>query len=236
MTPEAELLRGYAENILAQETKVKELLHETGGTSLCIGATKTIGEYVIAAQAVNYLHTKGNTLSIDVDNTEKLLSKVSDGKLDFALIEGFFDRKQYASRLYREEPFVGICAHDHPFAGRRIDFDELWGEHLLLREEGSGTRNILEQILQEHSHSTDEFHQITTIANFGLMRHILKMVNGITFGYRALLSEDQDLSEFSIHGCDTVREFNYVFLDNPFARNAVDYFDSFRSDTSKSKI
>ena len=47
MTKEAELLQKYAENVLYQEKKLKAELEHSDGVSLSIGATKTIGEYVI---------------------------------------------------------------------------------------------------------------------------------------------------------------------------------------------
>jgi hypothetical protein len=76
---------------------------------------------------------------------------------------------------------VGLCAQNHPFAGKTIPLNALWDEHLILREEGSGTRNILEQMLAEQNHTVKEFHRVTTISNFGLMTKLLPATGGITF-------------------------------------------------------
>lgn len=228
MTREAEILRQYAENILYHENKVKERLHQKKGWNLSIGATKTIGECVITDQIANFLAAEGNTLSVEVDNTEHLLELLSKGQLDFALIEGFFDRSKYACRLYRNESFVGICAANHPFAGKTIPLDEIWSEHIILREEGSGTRKIFEQLLAEKNHSVQEFSRITSIGNFGLMTQLIERLHGITFAYSALLSRNANLAAFHVADCNAVREFNYVYLDNPFSLQAVEYFDSFR--------
>lgn len=228
MTREAHLLRGYAENVLYHENRLRSQLHARGGWSLSIGATKTIGEYVIADQIAGFLADKENTLSVEVDNTERLLGLLSDGKLDFALIEGFFDRSKYASRLYRREAFVGICASGHPFAGKTVQLDDIWNEHIILREEGSGTRNIFEQLLAQHNHTPAEFRRITTIGNFGLMTRLIERLQGITFAYAALPQGNGHLATFQVEGWNVLREFNYVFLDNPFSLQAVEYFDSFR--------
>lgn len=228
MTPEAEMLKKYAENVRYQERKLIEQLSGKSTRSLAIGATKTIGEYVITGQVSRYLSVPGNCLSVEVDNTEHLLDMLSNGKLDFALIEGFFDRRRFKSLLYRTEPFVGICAGPHPFAGRTISLDEIWKENLLLREEGSGTRNILEQLLKERNHSFAEFSRITTLGNFGLMAQVLEKSKGITFAYQAVKVSNDALSTFSVEGMNAVREFNYVFLDTPVSLQAVEYFDSFR--------
>lgn len=228
MTDEAVILKRYAENAMYQEKKVRDEIHAKAGWELSIGATKTIGEYVIGEQVVNYLADPGNRISIEVDNTKHLLNLLSDGELDFALIEGFFDRKQFASRLYRIEPFVGLCGRTHPFANRTVSPELLWNEHLILREKGSGTRNILEQLLSERNRSISEFSRVTNIGNFGLMVQLLKGGSYITFAYQAVMNQSGELATFQVEGWNTVREFNYVFLDNPFSKQAVDYFDSFR--------
>ena len=228
MTREAELLRIYAENVQYQEKKLREQLKMPEVVRLSIGATKTIGEFVIPEHVSRFIADDRNALSVEVDNTEHLLARISDGDLDFAIIEGMFDKTKYASTLYREEPFVGICARAHSFAGRAVSFDELWSEHLLLREEGSGTRDIFIQTLSEHSHSLAEFSNVTAISNFGLMIKVLEQTGGITFAYRALLSQNKNLSEFHIKGSETVREFNYVYLDTPFARSGVEKFEEYR--------
>lgn len=235
MTPEAELLKKYGENMRYQEQKLTRQLHGAGTCSLTIGATKTIGEYVIPEQVSRYLSKPENRLSIEVDNTEHLLNMLSGGKLDFALIEGFFDRRRFESLLYRTEPFVGICARTHPFAGRTVSLDKIWRENLLLREEGSGTRNILEQLLNEKNHSAAEFSRVTMIGNFGLMTRVLEKGNGITFAYRAVKEANSNLASFSVEGMNAVREFNYVFLDTPVSLQAVEYFDSFRCERKSGK-
>ena len=235
MTPEAEMLMKYAENIRYQERKLVGQLCGKSTRSLAIGATKTIGEYVIAGQVSRYLSVPENCLSVEVDNTEHLLEMLSRGDLDFALIEGFFDRRRFKSQLYRTEPFVGICAGTHPFAGRTVSLDEIWKENLLLREEGSGTRNILEQLLKERNHSFAEFSRITTIGNFGLMAQVLEKGRSITFAYQAVKESNNALSSFGVEGMNAVREFNYVFLDAPVSLQAVEYFDSFRCEAFAKK-
>lgn len=228
MTAEAEILKYHAENMLYQERKVAGLLASKSGRCLSIGATKTIGEFVIAEQVLRYLEDPDNRICVEVDNTGRLLRLLSDGKLDFALIEGFFDRQQYASRLYRNEPFVGLCGKMHPFAGRTVLLSDLFGEDLVLREDGSGTRNILEQLLREKNHSIAEFARVTCIGNFGLMSKILSATRGITFAYRSVHTTNDGLAVFNVEGWNIVREFNYVFLDNQYAAEAVTFFDSFR--------
>jgi DNA-binding transcriptional LysR family regulator len=228
MTKEAELLQKYAENVLYQEKKLKAELEHSDGVSLSIGATKTIGEYVIDKHISAFLSVPKNSISVNVENTETLLSELSAGKLDFALIEGYFDKSRYASKLYRKEPFVGLCGKNHPFANKTVPIDKIWIENLILREEGSGTRDILGQLLTEYNHSFAEFDRITTISNFGLITKLLENNNCITFAYRAVGENNDALAEFCIKGWNVSREFNYVYLDTPFSEYAVNLFENYR--------
>lgn len=225
MTKEAELLRKYAENVLYQEKKLKSELTMHEGIHLSIGATKTIGEYVIANHISGFLSDPKNSMNVIVENTDTLLSALSAGDIDFALVEGYFDRSKYASRLYRKEPFVGLCGKYHPFAGHTVSFDQIWKENLILRESGSGTRDILEQLLTEKNRSLTEFQRITTVNNFGLITKLLENNNCITFAYRAVGENNDALAEFHVKGWNISREFNYVYLDTPYSGKMVELFE-----------
>ena len=98
--------------------------------------------------------------------------------------------------------------------------------NVISREEGSGTRKILEQLLYEHNHSFADFKRITTVSSFGLITKLLEKNNCITFAYRAVKGGNNALAEFRVDGFSVSREFNYVYLDTPFSQYAVEYFDS----------
>lgn len=227
MTREAELLRKYAENVTYQEKRLKTLLSEKEGCRIALGATKTIGEYVIAEHIAAFLSDPANRISVKVDNTEHLLAALSEGEIDLALIEGYFDSSKYASKLYKKEPFVGICGACHTFAGREISLANVLNEELILREEGSGTREILKQLLTDKNRSFSDFRRITTISSFGLAADILAKGIGITFAYRAVMEHDKRLAEFKVKGWEIVRDFNYVYLDNPLSEQAAELFCSY---------
>lgn len=227
MTEEAEIFKEYAENILYQENKIRQKLKNKKGYKLIIGATKTIGECVIQKKCQAFLKEKSNTLCVEVNNTENLLKQLEEGKLDFALVEGLFDRIKFKNRLYKKENFTGICKKNHPFANKRVSIEEVIKEHLFLREEGSGTREIFKNILIQKNHSLSEFKNTTVAGSFQLLISLLKSTNGITFAYKSVLSLYTGLCEFNIDGVDNEHEFNYVYLDTPFSKEAVEIFDSF---------
>ncbi|MBD5133664.1 MAG: LysR family transcriptional regulator [Clostridiales bacterium] len=226
-TEQAALLERGAHAMKYQEERLREDLRLRQAPSLSIGATKTIGEFIIAEHVSRYLAEPGNRLSVDVDNTARILERLNRGKLDFAIVEGYYSRSEYGDRPYQKEPFVGLCAQDHPLAGRTVPLDTLWTEDLLLREKGSGTREILEHFLGENNHAVTDFARVTCISNLGLLERLLVEKRGITFAYAA--AGNGRLAQFFVEGWDLQREFSYVFLRDTGAEELVELFDSYRS-------
>lgn len=227
LTKQGKILQTYAQNMCYQEKQLQLKLQQHEGRTLRIGVTKTVGGFEIDEKITNYLKVKGNNICVVMDNTDHLLQLLSEGELDFALVEGTFDRNQYASRMYKKEEFVGVCDKSHPFANKIIPAQDMFKEHLFLREEGSGTRHIFESILKEYNHDLNEFSAVTTISDFGLMMHLIKELKGITFAYKSVLKHDYDLCSFHIQDYIIYHQFNYVYLNNPVSLEAVDYFDQF---------
>lgn len=225
ITGDGELLKNYAENVIFQEQKLLEKMQTERKPVLRIGATKTIGEFVIDEKLADYLKNPNNNLLIDIDNTVRLLQRLKKGELDLALIEGFFDSKEFASKIYKEEDFIGVCSKNHPFANQAISLEKAFSQTLFIREKGSGTRTILEQLLSEHNYTVENFRRNVCVSNFGLMSKLIAKNIGITFAYKAFLKSSDALAPFYIDGYKTVRNFRFVYLDTPDSMQIVESFE-----------
>ena len=64
--------------------------------ALIFGATLTIGEYVMPKYLIEYQTRHPDTaLTMITANTHELLGRISEGEIDFAIVEGYFDKTQY---------------------------------------------------------------------------------------------------------------------------------------------
>ena len=211
-TEAAAVLEQYARAAKLQEQALREKLVDSHIRNLRIGATKTIGDYYLPEYIHRYLHQPENALTLIVDNTEHLLRLLEENELDFAVVEGFFDKTRFDNILLRREPFVGICRKDHPFAGREVTIDELLQETIIHREPGSGTRAILEQELRGYNETLQRFQRHICISSFNIILDLVRQGFGVSFVYNILADSDPALAKFSIQGESVVREFNVVYL------------------------
>ncbi len=223
-TEAASRLEAYARSAFYNETLLKQELEEPELIKLRVGATKTIGEFVVNNQVANLAYRQDILLEMTIDNTQNLLEMLERGALDFALIEGYFDKAAYGYRLYKNEPFVGLCSRTHPFAGKSMSFEALFDTLLLVREKGSGTRAIFEQILNARNYTLKQFRRSVSISSFKLIKEMLLRGDAITFAYQAISSGTEGLTTFSVAGEKITREFNFVYLKNTEAEKFIEIF------------
>ncbi len=136
----------------------------------------------------------------------------------------FFDKDRFDSILLRREPFVGICRRDHPFAGREVSIDELLGETIIHREDGSGTRAILEQELMGYNESLSRFHRRICISSFKVILDLVREGFGVSFVYNVLADSDPELAKFTLQDDRVIREFNIVYLKYADQREKIGWF------------
>lgn len=217
LTEEGMVFRKYAEFLLYQEKMMKKELEnlKKKRKKYYIGATMTLGEYTLAPHLKLFYDTfKEVEFSLMVDNTKVLLSHLQAGHLDFALIEGIVDKALYQVTLLKEVPFILVVGQEHRLSGRKeVSMEELLPETLLVREEGSGSRKVLETGLSTINFSIRGFERVIDIGNIGLLKKLTEQGAGISFMYKdAVLSElsSGTLKEISVKNLRMVREFNFV--------------------------
>ena len=118
---------------------------------LRIGASITIGSqflplYVKAFSAV----CPETDVRVVIEQTERLEKKLLSNELDFALIEGLAHDPSIVSEPYMEDYLSIICSAECGWKqGQMISLDEFRRQRFLLREYGSGTREVFERTVEQ---------------------------------------------------------------------------------------
>lgn len=117
---------------------------------LRLGATLTISDYLMPDLMANFLKQQPQAqLQLQVGNTRQIIEAVSQFQLDLGLIEGSCHLPQLQAFPWRDDELAVCCAPEHPLAalGRDVTLDDLQQVDWILREEGSGTREVFDQVM-----------------------------------------------------------------------------------------
>lgn len=227
LTEHGELLYKFASTVASDSDNLADILRRKvlSDPTLRFGATLSIGQYIMPDILERILLKKPNTsISMLVENTHHLLDKLEQGEIQFALIEGLFNKSAYHSELFAIEPFIAVCSKNSPLSDQTISFQEIIQSNLIVRESGSGTREIFEHLLQKHNLSVSSFSRVTEIGNMEAIKQLVRADLGITFLYRAAAKKELlkgEMRQLEIAGLDTLHELNFVFLKN--SRHASDF-------------
>ncbi len=188
LTEAGRLLLQAAQTVKHDDVFLREQLTRLAGgeRQLHFGATLTVGAYVMPAAVHGYLakHPAAQ-VRMDVANTRSLLEQVDDGTLDFAIVEGFYDKDAYDHIPYSSERYIAVCAADYPLASSVKRLGDLLAERLIIREPGSGTRTILEKHLELQNIALEDFQQVMEIASIDAIKALVCKGCGVTFLYEA---------------------------------------------------
>lgn len=199
--------------------------------SVSFGATRTIGEFIMPDIIRNYLKRYPNSnLSMVVDNTTILLDMLNKGLLEFCLIEGHFNKANYDTFLLSKEEFVVIASPSNPLSKKsNLKIEDLFSENLIVREQGSGSRDIFEMWLYEKNYSLKNFYSLLQMGDIGLIKDLVRQNFGISVIYKvAVLDEleNKDLVVLDVENLNLSHEFNYIFLkDSIFIDNYIDFYN-----------
>lgn len=227
LTEHGELLYQFASTVSSDSDILTDMLQRKAllDPPLRFGATLSIGQYIMPDILKQILQNRPNTpLSMIVENTHHLLDKLNQGEIQFALIEGLFDKTAYHSELFAVEPFIGVCSNNSPLSSQSLSFQELTLGSLIIREHGSGTREILEHLLQSRNLSVSSFSKVTEIGNMEVIKELVKSGLGITFLYQSTVKKEimqGEIKQLHILDVNTCHELNFVFLKN--SQHASDF-------------
>lgn len=193
ITEAGRLLQSAALSVRHDEGVLRERMVNVGGSSraLIFGATRTIGDFVMPGVLAGFLRRFPDAVvRMQVENTDILLSALEQGTIDFAVVEGIFEKNEYESVSLSREPYIAVSAPAAAQACEAHQLEELLGERLLVREKGSGTRQILELFLQGRNLSVRDFRQVTEIGSLHVLKELCMEGCGITFLYEAAVKKE----------------------------------------------
>lgn len=161
---------------------------------LRFGCTRTICDYWVPRVLARHLAKHPDEMvQMRVGNTQELIGDLEAGNIDFALVEGSFDRALFDSVPISRERYVAVGnVREFEPANRPASISDLLDRRLILREAGSGTREILEKHLAARDLDLDDFAGTLEIASIPAIKLCVQAGAGVTFMYRAAVERELD--------------------------------------------
>jgi DNA-binding transcriptional LysR family regulator len=154
LTAAGEILREHAARILVTELAAEQELAELAGLSrgrLSVGASTTIGSYLVPKLFGEFHRAHPQIqLELEIANTAAIQDAVLDNRVDLGLTEGFVASDALDVEIVHRDEMVAIAARGHPLLAQTpLPARALAQTAFILREKGSGTRDVIEAALAE---------------------------------------------------------------------------------------
>ena len=220
LTGAGEILRNASLTMMHDEISMQNQMQKTDEEEeIHFGATRTVGDVLMGRILERYLRRYPDAkICMIVDNTQELLRKLDEGIIDFALVEGFFQKNEYDHQKYSDENYIAVCAPDYTFNSDKITADvsleNLFHERLLVREEGSGTREVLERCLDAQNFSIHDFDKVMEVGSLQTIKELTKAGCGITFLYETAVQDELKegtLKRIPLKSFEISHEFNFIW-------------------------
>lgn len=153
LTEAGVLLADYARRWRSVENEAEQAIEEYRGLKrgrLAIGASLTIGGYLLP-KAVAQFHQAfpGIDLQLEMANTQHIQHSLLSGSIELGLTEGPIADDELESTVFYHDELVAIAPAGHPLLKRKkVTARDLCREPFIMREEGSGTRAVVELALR----------------------------------------------------------------------------------------
>jgi DNA-binding transcriptional LysR family regulator len=198
LTKEGEIFYAHVRSVLDILANAKEQISALAKDQrglIYLGATLTIGEYILPnILAFLYKNHPDVDFKVKIANTESISQDVLEKKMHIGLIEGPVPQhKDLNVESFWEDELLVVLPYFHPWASRKsITLAELPLERLVTREDGSGTRRVMEMALKERGLDPDQLNVTMELGSTQAIKQLVSAGLGITIISSLTVSRECD--------------------------------------------
>lgn len=234
LTSTGELLYERAKQIIQiyEMTKDDIQKHHTIQLELKIGASFTIGEYILPS-LLNEIYLKYPEVKLEViiGNTNEIIEHVKLFNVDIGLIEGQCNEKSLHVNTFMKDELKIVSSYQADKLKEITSIDQLQNQTWIAREKGSGTRAFLEHVLRSHGLKAN---LISISSTHGVKEAVMRGMGLSLISKYAITREieNQQLSIVPIQDEIFVRKFSTIYSPYLKNRRTIEIFKSFLENIS----
>lgn len=227
ITEAGRLLQDYARHVLVSFYEMTDRLRGSGVPhTLRVGASVTVGTCLLAAIVQNFASIRPDVrVEAVVDNTSAVEEQLLKNGLDLGLVEGTVRSPYLVSAPFMDDELVLACGRSHPLYGKKvIGRKELSGLPFIVREEGSGTRELFVSVMNANG---IPWAPVWVCNNAEGIKNAVIAGIGVTVISRMLLEKEiqsGDLRTVLIDGIEFKRKFNIIYHRNKYLSDPIRQF------------
>ena len=215
LTKAGGLLLSHAEGLLSAYQKMDydmELLSQTSQGRLSIGASTTIAMYLLPPVLASFMELSGGVeVSMLSGNSENVEQWLRDGTVDIGFVENASRRPWLHYEPLMADELVLVAGTQGRYGTlESVTPEELRGLPLVLREKGSGTREIIERALNRRGIRVDDLNVVIELSSTEAIKSFVRSSD--TLAIVSVIALHRELADGSlrivdIDGVDMPREF-----------------------------
>ena len=232
LTPQGSILLTYAGKIAALAAEAEQALGRRDGQPsghLSLGVSTTIAQYVLPRLLGAFLSEyPAIQFSLQSGNTSEIVQLLIDGKAAIALIEG-----PARDRGIRSEPFMEdelLLITPRQFEVDHLSASQFLASSLLMREQGSGSRRVVESALEKAGFKLKSFKKIIELDSTEAIKSAVEAGFGIGFVSRWAISKELELGTLKVAqvtGIKITRHFSLTTRTGPEPQGPAGAFRAF---------
>ncbi|MEH7012313.1 LysR substrate-binding domain-containing protein [Neobacillus niacini] len=207
-----------------------DLFSATVHGELRLGASLTIGEYLLPYYLGDFINKYPNvSLMMKIYNSHQIIEKLINQEIDLGFIEATIPHKSIESIPFLEDELVIISsvAHHFPLLEKEaIQPEDLFSLPIIMREKGSGTRQVLEENLLNSNFDPNNLNVILELENTESIKSAVKSGLGVSIISKTAIIKETDLGilrKTNINGVNLKRYF-YILNKKQILSPACDAF------------
>jgi len=220
LTRQASILLTYANKLATLAAEAVGALgckDRKASVELSVGVSTTIAQYVFPRLMEAFLADNPNIdCTLHSGNTSQIVRVLLDGKVSIALIEGPARDRGVRSEPFMEDELVLIARPDTPFD--KFSSTEFVKATLLIREQGSGSRQVVEAKLKKAGFPLRAFNKVVILDSTEAIKSVAEVGHGMGFASRWAISKELELGTLKVikvDGIKVTRHFSLVTRAGP---------------------